>query len=98
MDRVHIYTEQGGFRSVRGCLVEILTLNELGEKSRGKKPRVYVGSVDLENPHDRINRKALWQALRMYDVVGKRLNGIKSMVIKSLVCVRVKGDEKRVQN
>ena len=39
------------------------------------------------------NRKALWQVLRMYGVGGKLLNGIKSMYVDSLDCVRVKRGE-----
>ena len=34
-----------------------------------------------------------WQVVRMYDVDGKLLNGIKSMYVNSLTCVRVKGGE-----
>ena len=35
-------------------------------------------------------REALWQVLRMYDVGGKLLNGMKSMYVNSLAFVRVK--------
>ena len=35
--------------------------------------------------------EALRQVLRMHDVHGKLLNGIKSMYVDSLACVRVKG-------
>ena len=35
--------------------------------------------------------EVLWQVLKMYDVGGKLLNGIKNMYVNSLVCVRVKG-------
>ena len=45
---------------------------------------------DLEKAYDRVNREALWQVLRKYDVGGKLLNCIKSMYDKSLSCVRVK--------
>ena len=45
----------------------------------GRKTVVYVGFMDLEKVHDRVNREALWQVLRMYDVGGKLLNDIKSM-------------------
>ena len=38
-----------------------------------------MGLMDLEKTYDRINRELLWQVLRMYDVDGKLLNGIKSM-------------------
>ena len=35
----------------------------------------------------------LWQVLRMYDVGGKLLSGIKSMYGDSSACVRVKGSK-----
>ena len=40
-----------------------------------------MGFMDLEKGYDRINREELWQVLRMYDVGGKLLNGIKSMYV-----------------
>ena len=49
-----------------------------------------MGFMNLEKTYD---REALWQVLRMYDVGGKLLNGIKSMYVNSLVCVRVKRGE-----
>ena len=52
------------------------------------KSRVYVGFIDLEKTY---NREALWQVLRMYDVWGKLLGGIKNMYVDSLACVKVKG-------
>ena len=52
-----------------------------------------MGFINLEKAYDRVNREALWQVLRMYDVGGKLLNGIKSMYFNSLVYVRVKGGE-----
>ena len=56
-----------------------------------KKHSVYVGFRDLEKAYDRVNRKALWQVLRVYDVGDKLLSGIKSVCVDSLVCVRVNG-------
>ena len=38
-----------------------------------------MGFMDLEKADDRSNREALWQILRMCDVCGKLLIGIKSM-------------------
>ena len=58
-----------------------------------RKNIVYLGFMDLEKAYDRVNREALWQVLRMYDVGVKLMNGIKCMYIKSLACVRVKGGE-----
>ena len=46
--------------------------------------------IDLEKANDRVNRESLWQVLRIYDVGSKLLNGIKSMYVNSLPCVRVK--------
>ena len=51
---------------------------------------MYVGFIDLEKAYNRVNREALWQVLRMYDVEGKLLSGIKSMNLDSLACVRLK--------
>ena len=44
-----------------------------------------VGFIDLEKVYDRTNREVLWQVLRMYDVGGKLLSGIKRMLIVQLV-------------
>ena len=49
--------------------------------------------MELEKAYDWVNREALWEVLRMYDVGGKLLNGIKSMYVNSLACVGVKGGE-----
>ena len=45
---------------------------------------MYVGFMDLEKVYVRVNREELWQMLRMYDVGGKLLSGIKSMYVDSL--------------
>ena len=80
--------EQGGFREGRGCVEEIFTQKQIGEKAREKKRRVYVGFIYWEKMYDSVNREALWQVLRMYEG-GKLLGGIKSMYVDSLTCVRV---------
>ena len=46
----------------------------LGEKARETKFRMYVGFMNKEKTYDKVNREALWQVLRMYDVGGKLLN------------------------
>ena len=66
---------------------------QIVEKEPEKKCRVYVGFLDLEKAYDRVNNMALWQVLRMYDVKGKLLNGIKSVYVYSLACIRVKINE-----
>ena len=64
VDRVCIVTEgligdeQGGFRAGRGCVDQIFTLKQIGEKAREKKRRVYVGFMDLEKAYDMVNGEA----------------------------------------
>ena len=41
----------------------------------------------------RVNREALWQVLRMFDVGVKLLSGIKSMYVDCSACVRGKRGE-----
>ena len=45
--------------------------------------------MDLEKAYDKVNREALWQVLKMYNVWSKLLSGIKSIYIDSVACVRV---------
>ena len=75
--------EQGGFRAERGCVDQIFTLKQISEKAREKKCRVYVDFIDLEKVYNGVNRETLWQVLRMYNVRGKLLIGIKSMYVDS---------------
>ena len=90
VDRVHKVTEglndkkQGGFRARRGCVDQIFTLKQIDEKAQEKKCRVYLGFMELEMGYERVNREALWQVLRMYelyDVGGKLLSGIKGIYV-----------------
>ena len=43
-------------------------MKQIGEKAREKKYSVYAGFIDLKKPYNRVNREALWQVLKMYDV------------------------------
>ena len=52
----------------RGCIDQIFTLKQVGEKAREKKRRMCVSFIDLENAYNRVNREALSQVLRMYYV------------------------------
>ena len=40
---------------------------------------MYVGFMDLGKPYEMVNSEILWQVLRIYDLGGKLLIGIKSM-------------------
>ena len=46
---------------------------------------------DVEKQYNRVNREVLWQVLRMYDVGGKSLSGIKSMYVDSSACKSKRG-------
>ena len=71
----------------------MFTRKQIGEKAQEKICRVYVGFIDLEKEYDRVNRKTLCQVLKLYDVNSKLLHGMKSMYVKNLAYVKVKGDE-----
>ena len=43
--------DQGVFRAGKGCLDQIFTLKQIGEKAREKKCRVYVNFIDLEKAY-----------------------------------------------
>ena len=75
------------FFSWNGCLKQI------GKKAREKKCSLYVAFIDLEKAYDKVNKEALWQVLRVYDVGGNLFSDIKSIYINSLSCVRVKGGD-----
>ena len=57
VDRVRKVTE--------GCVDQIYTLKQIGEKAWEKKCSLYVGFIDLKRAYDRVSREALWQVLRM---------------------------------
>ena len=39
---------------------QTFTLNQIGDKAREKKHRLYVGFLGLEKGYDRVNKKDLW--------------------------------------
>ena len=53
----------------KGCVDQIFTLKQIGEKVK-RKNKVYVGFIDLEKVYNRINREDLWLVLRIYDAGG----------------------------
>ena len=59
---------KGVFREGRGCVGQIFTLKQIGEKAREKKRRLYVGFINLEKTYDTVNKEILGQVLIMYDV------------------------------
>ena len=47
--------EQGDLRMGNGCVDQIFTLKQVGEKALERKCRVYVGFIDLKKAYDRVN-------------------------------------------
>ena len=76
VDRVRRMTEgfiddeQKGFKAGKWRVDQIFTLKQIGGKAQEEKCRVNVDFIDLEKIYDRVNREALWQVLRMYNVGG----------------------------
>ena len=50
---------------------------------------MYWAFMDLEKAYDRVDRKALWDVLRMYGVGGRLLKAVQSIYVDSRACVRV---------
>ena len=50
-----------GFQIRKGCVDQIFTLQEIGDKAQEKKRRVYVGFMDLEKVYNKAHREALKQ-------------------------------------
>ena len=48
---------------------------------------MYVCFIHLGKAYDRVNREALVHVLRIYDIEGKLLGGIKNIYVDSLACV-----------
>ena len=63
--------KKGSFGLWRGCVNQIFTLKQIREKIRDKKQRVYVGFINMEKAYDRVNKEAILQVLRIYDMGGK---------------------------
>ena len=57
--------EQGGFEKGRSCADQIFVLGQICEKMKENKKRVGVAFMDLEKAYDRVDRDAIWQAMRI---------------------------------
>lgn len=91
--RSRIGEEQGGFNEGRGCVDQIFTVKLLAEKYIQRRKKLYAVFMDLEKAYDRVDRKALWEVLKIYGVGGKLLEAVKSFYRNSRAFVRMNGEE-----
>ncbi len=62
--------EQGGFRKGRECVDKIFALEILVEKYQEKDRKLFAAFMNLEKAYDRVDRKGLWDILRVYGVAS----------------------------
>lgn len=62
-------------------------------KKREKGKQLYLCFVDLEKAHDRVDRRGVWEIMKMYGVGGCTLEAVKCFYEGSEVCVRVESRE-----
>ncbi len=65
--------EQGGFRKGRGCMNKIFAVKILVEKYLEKDRKLFAAFMDLEKAYDRVDRKGLWETLRVYVSGGREI-------------------------
>ncbi len=84
--------EQGGFRKGRGCVDQIFAVKIVVEQYLEKDRKLFAAFMDLEKMYDRVDRKGLWDTLRVYGVGGQLLEGIRSLYENDGAYVRVNGE------
>ncbi len=52
---------------------------------------MYAAFMDLEKAYDRVDRKALWNVLKIYGVGGQLMKGIKAFHREMNACAKVDG-------
>ncbi len=62
--------EQGGFRKGKSCVDQIFVIKMLMEEYLGNDRKLYAAFMDLEEAYDRVDRKSLWNVLKIYGVGG----------------------------
>ncbi len=84
--------EHGGFQKGGGCVDQIFAVKILVEKYLEKDRRLFAAFMDLEKVYDRVDRKGLWDTLRVYGVGGQLLEGIRSFYEDASASLRVNGE------
>ncbi len=71
---------------------QIFAVKILVEKYLEKNRKRFAAFMDLEKAYDRVDRKGLWETLRVYGVGGKLLEGVRSFYENASASVRVNGE------
>ncbi len=70
--------EQGGFQKGRGCVNQIFAVKILVENYLEKDRKLFAAFMNLEKAYNRVDRRGLWETLRVYGVGGQLLEGVRS--------------------
>ena len=62
--------KQCRFRMGRGCVDQTFVVRQLCEECLAEGREVYPAFMDLEKAYDRVERRALWQMVRIFEVEG----------------------------
>ena len=95
IDRIRTWTDgllwkvQCGFRCGRGCVDQLFVVRQLCEFFLSKGKDLFWAFMDLEKAYGRMDRDALWQVLRLYEVGGKLLKAVQSFYADSKACIRI---------
>ena len=64
----------------------------LAEEYLRKGEKLYTFFMDQEKVYDRVDWEVLWNILKIYDVGGRLVGGIKTFYRETSVCMRVDGE------
>ena len=81
--------EQAGFRPGRSCTDQIFTLRNILEQSNEWQLPIILNFVDFQKAFDSVDRKALWNILRVYGMPAKIIKLISSLYENSECTVLV---------
>ena len=81
--------EQCGFRQGRGCRDQEFAVRQVYEKYLSNGKDIFWAFMDLEKAYERIDRRGMWQMIRVYGLGGKLLKAVQSFYVESRAFVGV---------
>ncbi len=91
MTDINVGDEKEGFQKGRGCVDKMFAMKILVEKYLEKNRKLFAAFMNLEKADDRVDRKGLLDTLRVYEVRGQLLEGIRSFCETASSSVQVHG-------